>query len=62
MRVRFFCEQLLDEREAFKDLKCVYSMAGLDFLGTTREEITLSIVCEIFSIRREGSRKSIMEL
>ena len=55
-------EYLLDEGVAPEELKRVHSPAGLDFSGTTPEEIALSIVGEMVSIRRGGSGKSMMEL
>ena len=53
---------LLDEGVAPEELKRVHSPAGLDFAGTTPEEIALSIVGEMVTIRRGGSGKSMMEL
>ena len=53
---------LLDEGVAPEELKRVHSPAGLDFAGTTPEEIALSIVGELVTIRHGGSGKSMMEL
>jgi xanthine dehydrogenase accessory factor len=43
-------------------LKRVHSPAGLDFSGTTPEEIALSIVSEMVTIRRGGSGKPMMKI
>ena len=61
-RAKLIFEYLLDEGVAPEELKRVHSPAGLDFAGTTPEEIALSIVCEMVSIRRGGSGKPIMEM
>ena len=61
-RAKLVFEYLLDEGVAPEELKRVHSPAGLDFSGTTPEEIALSIVGEMVSIRRGGSGKSMMEL
>lgn len=61
-RAKLVFEYLLDEGVEPKELKRVHSPAGLDFAGTTPEEIALSIVGEMVSIRRGGSGKSMMEL
>ena len=61
-RAKLVFEYLLDEGLAPEELKRVHSPAGLDFSGTTPEEIALSIVGEMVSIRRGGSGKSMMEL
>ena len=61
-RARLVFEYLLDEGVAPEELKRVHSPAGLDFSGTTPEEIALSIIGEMVSIRRGGSGKSMMEL
>jgi xanthine dehydrogenase accessory factor len=61
-RAKLVFEYLLDEGVAPEELKRVHSPAGLDFAGTTPEEIALSIVGEMVAIRRGGSGKSMMEL
>ena len=61
-RAKLVFEYLLDEGVSPEELKRVHSQAGLDFSGTTPEEIALSIVGEMVSIRRGGSGKSMMEL
>ena len=61
-RAKLVFEYLLDEGVTPEELKRVHSPAGLDFSGTTPEEIALSIVGEMVSIRRGGSGKSMMEL
>ncbi len=61
-RAKLVFEYLLDEGVAPEELKRVHSPAGLDFSGTTPEEIALSIIGEMVSIRRGGSGKSMMEL
>ena len=61
-RAKLVFEYLLDEGVASEELKRVHSPAGLDFAGTTPEEIALSIVGEMVAIRRGGSGKSMMEL
>jgi xanthine dehydrogenase accessory factor len=61
-RAKLVFEYLLDEGVSPEELKRVHSPAGLDFAGTTPEEIALSIVGEMVAIRRGGSGKSMMEL
>ena len=61
-RAKLVFEYLLDEGVAPEELKRVHSPAGLDFAGTTPEEIALSIVGEMVTIRRGGSGQSMMEL
>ena len=61
-RAKLVFKYLLDEGVAPEELKRVHSPAGLDFAGTTPEEIALSIVGEMVTIRRGGSGKSMMEL
>ena len=61
-RAKLVFEYLLDEGVSPEDLKRVHSPAGLDFAGTTPEEIALSIVGEMVAIRRGGSGKSMMKL
>ena len=61
-RAKLVFEYLLDEGVGHEELKRVHSPAGLDFAGTTPEEIALSIVGEMVSIRRGGSGKSMMDL
>ncbi len=61
-RAKLVFEYLLDEGVSPEDLKRVHSPAGLDFAGTTQEEIALSIVGEMVAIRRGGSGKSMMKL
>ena len=61
-RAKLVFEYLLDEGVSPEDLKRVHSPAGLDFAGTTPEEIALSIVGEMVLIRRGGSGKSMMKL
>jgi xanthine dehydrogenase accessory factor len=61
-RAKLVFEYLIDEGVAPEELKRVHSPAGLDFAGTTPEEIALSIVGEMVAIRRGGSGKSMMEL
>jgi len=55
-------QYLRDEGISSKELKRVHSPAGLDFSGTSPEEIALSIVSEIVKIRRGGTGKSMTEL
>jgi len=61
-RAKLVFKYLLDEGVGPEELKRVHSPAGLDFAGTTPEEIALSIVGEMVTIRRGGSGKSMMEL
>ena len=61
-RAKLVFKYLLDEGVAPEELKRVHSPAGLDFAGTTPEEIALSIVGEMVTVRRGGSGKSMMEL
>ncbi len=61
-RAKLVFKYLRDEGVAPEELKRVHSPAGLDFAGTTPEEIALSIVGEMVTIRRGGSGKSMMEL
>ena len=61
-RAELVFEYLLDEGVAPEDLKRVHSPAGLDFAGTTPEEIALSIVSEMVTIRRGGSGKPMMKI
>ena len=61
-RAKLVFKYLLDEGVGSEELKRVHSPAGLDFAGTTPEEIALSIVGEMVTIRRGGSGKSMMEL
>ena len=61
-RAKLVFKYLLDEGVAPEELKRVHSPAGLDFAGTTPEEIALSIVGEMVAVRRGGSGKSMMEL
>ncbi len=60
-RAKLVFEYLLDEGVDAEQLKRVHSPAGLDFGGTTPEEIALSIIAEMVSIRRGGSGKKMME-
>ncbi|MDG1861312.1 MAG: XdhC family protein [SAR324 cluster bacterium] len=60
-RAKLVFKYLRDEGVAPEELKRVHSPAGLDFAGTTPEEIALSIVGEMVTIRRGGSGKSMME-
>ena len=61
-RAKLVFEYLLDEGIAPEELKRVHSPAGLDFSAMTPEEIALSIVGEMVTIRRGGSGKSMMDL
>ena len=61
-RAKLVFEYLLDEGVAPVELKRVHSPAGLDFAGTSPEEIALSIVSEMVTIRRGGSGISLMNL
>ena len=61
-RAKLVFEYLLDEGVAPEELKRVHSPAGLDFAGTTPEEIALSIVSEMVTIRRGGSGKPMMKI
>ena len=61
-RARLVFEYLRDEGLVEDDLKRVHSPAGLDFSGKTPEEIALSIISEMVSIRRGGTGKPMMEL
>ena len=61
-RSKLVFQYLLDEGVPKSDLKRVHSPAGLDFGGTTPEEIALSIVAEMVSIRRGGSGSTMMDV
>lgn len=61
-RSNLIFQYLLDEGIPPEELKRVHSPAGLDFSGTTPEEIALSIVSEMVILRRGGTGKSMMEL
>ena len=61
-RAKLVFEYLLDEGIAPEELKRVHSPAGLDFAGTTPEEIALRIVSEMVTIRRGGSGKPMMKI
>ena len=61
-RAKLVFEYLLDEGIAPEELKRVHSPAGLDFSAMTPEEIALSIVGQMVTIRRGGSGKSMMDL
>ena len=55
-------EYLIDEGITTEELKRVHAPAGLDFSGTTPEEIALSIISEMVTIRRGGSGKPMMKI
>jgi len=57
-RSKLVFQYLIDEGVPSEVLDRVHSPAGLDFAGTTPEEIALSIVGEMVSIRRGGTGKS----
>tara|TARA_Y100001970_G_scaffold278190_1_gene383528 strand:- start:84 stop:884 length:801 start_codon:yes stop_codon:yes gene_type:complete len=61
-RSKLVLQYLLDEGISSKELKRVHSPAGFDFAGSTPEEIALSIVGEIVTIRRGGTGKPMTEL
>ena len=61
-RSKLVFQYLLDEGGAKSELKRVHSPAGLDFGGTTPEEIALSIIAEMVSIRRGGTGSTMMEI
>jgi len=61
-RSKLVFQYLIDEGISSKELKRVRSPAGFDFAGTSPEEIALSIVGEIVSVRRGGTGKSMAEL
>ena len=61
-RSKLVFQYLLDEGVAKSELKRVHSPAGLDFGGTTPEEIALSIIAEMVSIRRGGTGSTMMEI
>jgi len=56
-RSKLVFQYLLDEGISSEELKRVHSPAGLDLAGTTPEEIALSIISEMVSIRRGGTGK-----
>jgi xanthine dehydrogenase accessory factor len=57
-KVRSFIPRLLEEVGEHIDLGILYSPAGLDIGGSSPQEIALSILCEVQSIRyeRAGNR------
>jgi xanthine dehydrogenase accessory factor len=61
-RSKLVFQYLLDEGVAKSELKRVHSPAGLDFGGTTPEEIALSIIAEMVSIRRGGTGSTMMDI
>ena len=61
-RAKLVFEYLLAEGVKTELLKRVHSPAGLDFAGITPEEIALSIVSEMGTIRRGGSGKPMMKI
>ena len=61
-RSKLVFQYLLDEGVSPTLLKRVHSPAGLDFGGTTPEEIALSIISEMVSIRRGGSGSTMMDV
>ncbi|MBG56385.1 MAG: XshC-Cox1-family protein [Deltaproteobacteria bacterium] len=61
-RAKLVFEFLLDEGITLEDLKRVHSPAGLDFAGTTPEEIALSIISEMVTVRRGGTAKPMMKI
>ena len=61
-RSKLVNQYLLDEGIESSELERVHSPAGLDFGGTTPEEIALSIVAQMLMIRRGGSGKTLMEI
>ena len=61
-RSKLVYQYLLDEGIESSELERVHSPAGLDFGGTTPEEIALSIVAQMLMIRRGGSGKTLMEI
>ena len=61
-RAKLVFEFLLDEGVSDEKLKRVHSPAGLDFASTTPEEIALSIISEMVTVRRGGTAKPMMKI
>ena len=61
-RAKLVFQYLRNEGISDKELRRVHSPAGIDFGGTSPEEIALSILGEIVSIRRGGTCKPMTEL
>ena len=61
-RAKLVFQYLQDEGIPSKELKRVRSPAGLDFAGSSPEEIALSIMGEIVSLRRGGTGKPMNEM